>query len=652
VTDQVLSARPGSYDRHIGAHHFAFLRGWIQGLPLHGIGQRYLESGLDLRVIKSELRWLRTAVIAMAARSPRPELAALLRRSARSQSDVGATGTAGLPTLEEFAQRFPDGFYSEAELNDLFSEAFTDHLSPAERRRIRLVVRQLDALRYLEPRATVPPQLTDGVAAWFAPSLTDRLTRAGLRTLAHIHDSYHVRGKRWWTQVPRLGAKGAEGIERWWQQVASLTALEQFRRTTTPGSPGMALRASAHLTELTVVMPIEHLRVPSSLSGATGDNRQRTDRCKLSANDDYAAIYAWLSTRPTGSATWRSYRKEAERFLLWAIVERQKAFSSLTTEDCIAYRDFLIDPQPCFRWIGPSATPRWSSQWRPFCGPLSWSSAQHAQTVLRLLCEWLTRQRYLDTNPWDGVPIMGPNRIRLQVGRSFTLAQWSLIRQRLSALPPSSAHHRLQFIVPFLYATGLRLNDLATARIGQLEFDLDTEGWSLHVVGKGLLAREVPLASDTVTLLQNYVTHCYPDAHLNVDPSLEGLLERLSPDTALLRSADLQRNPTQLLSGSTVYKSLKDFFTDIANGPDVASERDRKRFASASTHWLRHTFASHAVADGMSLDVVRDVLGHASIATTSIYVSAEKKRRVAQMERLVEIRKRNGAASADEDHPQ
>ena len=36
-------------------------------------------------------------------------------------------------------------------------------------------------------------------------------------------------------------------------------------------------------------------------------------------------------------ATQRAYRKEAERLILWAIVERGKALSSLNTEDAVAY---------------------------------------------------------------------------------------------------------------------------------------------------------------------------------------------------------------------------------------------------------------------------------------------------------------------------
>jgi site-specific recombinase XerD len=44
-------------------------------------------------------------------------------------------------------------------------------------------------------------------------------------------------------------------------------------------------------------------------------------------------------------------------------------------------------------------------------------------------------------------------------------------------------------------------------------------------------------------------------------------------------------------------------------------------FERASTHWLRHTFGRHALADGASLNVVQAVLGHASIQTTTLYAS-------------------------------
>ncbi len=40
----------------------------------------------------------------------------------------------------------------------------------------------------------------------------------------------------------------------------------------------------------------------------------------------------------------------------------------------------------------------------------------------------------------------------------------------------------------------------------------------------------------------------------------------------------------------------------------------------ASAHALRHTFATHHVLKGTKLDVVRQALGHESLATTSVYV--------------------------------
>ena|GEM_PF-7036306 len=46
-----------------------------------------------------------------------------------------------------------------------------------------------------------------------------------------------------------------------------------------------------------------------------------------------------------------------------------------------------------------------------------------------------------------------------------------------------------------------------------------------------------------------------------------------------------------------------------------------ERFDQASTHWLRHSHASHAIAAGMPIEIAQQNLGHASLATTTIYVT-------------------------------
>jgi hypothetical protein len=63
-------------------------------------------------------------------------------------------------------------------------------------------------------------------------------------------------------------------------------------------------------------------------------------------------MQTWLSLHES-VATQRTYRKEAERLILRAIVERGRALSSLTTDDAILYRAFLRRPTPRSRWVGP-----------------------------------------------------------------------------------------------------------------------------------------------------------------------------------------------------------------------------------------------------------------------------------------------------------
>ena len=57
-----------------------------------------------------------------------------------------------------------------------------------------------------------------------------------------------------------------------------------------------------------------------------------------------------------------------------------------------------------------------------------------------------------------------------------------------------------------------------------------------------------------------------------------------------------------------------------------------ERFHKASTHWVRHSHASHAIAAGMPIEIAQQNLGHASLATTTIYVTTEKRRRMKAVE--------------------
>ncbi|MBR7977029.1 tyrosine-type recombinase/integrase [Burkholderia vietnamiensis] len=55
-------------------------------------------------------------------------------------------------------------------------------------------------------------------------------------------------------------------------------------------------------------------------------------------------------------------------------------------------------------------------------------------------------------------------------------------------------------------------------------------------------------------------------------------------------------------------------------------ESNRRRLARTSPHALQHKFGTQSAATGMALEVLQQVLGHASLQITTIYVNVEQQR--------------------------
>ncbi|MBK7053098.1 MAG: site-specific integrase [Rhodoferax sp.] len=90
--------------------------------------------------------------------------------------------------------------------------------------------------------------------------------------------------------------------------------------------------------------------------------------------------------------------------------------------------------------------------------------------------------------------------------------------------------------------------------------------------------------------------------------------------------------PWQRLVGSG-HLRLKRFFVQAAKtAPD--SGLDPERFMKASTHWMRHTFVRQALVDGVPIEVVSELAGHASIDTTSIYSTQELARKIRALQTM------------------
>ena len=174
------------------------------------------------------------------------------------------------------------------------------------------------------------------------------------------------------------------------------------------------------------------------------------------------------------------------------------------------YRRFLQGPQPAETWIGPPQS-KAHSQWRPFTGPLSKRSAQHAETLLNGLFTFLVKQRYLQHNPYSALPKLrvAEGQTVMGIHRAFSPAQWHNITDSAAQAVQKSAGQarrkaiRTEMILHLTYATGLRLHELTQATTGDL-FVLSRQGqeqqW-LSVVGKGQKLRQVPLSPTAMLAL-------------------------------------------------------------------------------------------------------------------------------------------------------
>ena len=254
-------------------------------------------------------------------------------------------------------------------------------------------------------------------------------------------------------------------------------------------------------------------------------------------------------------------------------------------------------------------------------------------------------QLFRSSTPWSAVGVPRSVGPKVNAGRSFSTAQWGFIEQQLTLLKETSANRRLIFGLHLLYATGLRLSEVVAATVDDLQWveypadasdDQPMQGWMLRVIGKGQKEREVPLPIEVVGELSKYLA----SRGLAEDPEDIGnqgafLLGKASDaaERAPGLSTGQLLDPRQGIAATTYYDQVKAFFADC--GDVLRGQGDTKgaeRFAKASTHWMRHSHASHAIAGGMPIEIAQQNLGHASLATTTVYVTTEKRRRMKAVE--------------------
>ena len=622
--------------RKLSRGHFAFMRALAQGLDPASSWERYLDvegRSADARLVKSTVRWLRDEFAAAARRQGRPGTARLVQLDPTLLPRDHPR-----PDLAEFAALRGLQDFSEAEQTEAYTEVYGAGTRNSKRR-IRLIERQLAGLAWLEQLVAEDPAPGDPVEAWLSPAIASRLAFAGVPTLFALAERINGKGEGWHRGITAIGTGKAARLVRWVTENEHSIGVKIGSHVARRRSALSVRELHAVVSTDTAIRPLEKFLVPAAFDGSAGAFRAPKARCLLSADTDYEAVHAWLSTkRPTAdgkpSNTHRGYRKEAERLMLWAILVRRKPLSSLSVEDAGAYLDFLGDPPAS--WCGQRHSQRWSPLWRPLEGPLKPAAQAHAVTVLRILYSWLTTQGYVVGNPFAAVnPPKVPVRA-IGTGKVLTIDQMRFAVQQLELLPSTEPNKRLRLAVAWMYATGMRISEMVAARCGDVSrIDYTNakgeavDGWLLTVVGKGEKLREVPVPHSVVRQLNDRLASlgwsgdCLTAENADV------------PILARVEAGDVAMRTLPVAEGG-LYKSIKAFFAHCALELSRTDPHGAERFIRASSHWLRHTYASHAVNGSpgqaaVPLQIMQSNLGHASPATTTGYITTERDVRIEAM---------------------
>ena len=210
---------------------------------------------------------------------------------------------------------------------------------------------------------------------------------------------------------------------------------------------------------------------------------------------------------------------------------------------------------------------------------------------VRAFTYWAASQGWISTDIGAALEIPKPLRKLPEVlnkNEALTVVESMQVK---AAEEPGAENIRDLAIIEVLYASGIRISELCSLNISDIDFSRNT----LRVLGKGSKERVVPLGIPAVMALQNYLNSARKD-----------FANEKSLDAVFLGARG--KRIDQRMARDVVYDAMS------AIGSRM------------SPHGLRHTAATHLLEGGADLRTVQEILGHSSLATTQIYTHVSPER--------------------------
>jgi len=182
-----------------------------------------------------------------------------------------------------------------------------------------------------------------------------------------------------------------------------------------------------------------------------------------------------------------------------------------------------------------------------------------------------------------------------KIGRSLPRSLSEAEVESLLAAPAVAdpLGYRDRTMLEVLYATGLRVSELVSLKLGQINMNQGVT----RVLGKGNRERLIPLGEEAVRWLRAFINGARNDI----------LLDRSTDYLFPTRRGD---------------RMTRQAFWHIIKRYARKAGVDRE----LSPHTLRHAFATHLLNHGADLRVVQMLLGHSDLSTTQIYTHVARER--------------------------
>ncbi|MEX3964518.1 phage integrase family protein [Paraburkholderia sp. EG286B] len=508
-------------------------------------------------------------------------------------------------------------------------------------REVRVVRRQEALLVELADEIVERPQLDDLIHDWLGHWISERFEKLGIRTIGRLHQFLSGGLVEWHRRVPGLKREDGRYITQWLYDHASLLGV---RKATLPPLDRVDARQKAREKSANIA-PIEAFLVPEELDGRNGENRGPLQRCDLPVSNDLEAIIYWLEGF-RGMAAFVSYRHETERLLLWTILEKKKAFSSLTALDYDDYLNrFLSDIQPAELWIGVRV-PRWSMLWKPFQGQVTSQSRMNARSVLFALLEYLCQHYYLHGNPIYAVSLRergeplptdfdefgrrGNVRLsddgQVRGSRELSGAQWKAVLEfsdSLSIEVPANA--RLRFALRLALETGLSAPELAAASSSDLSVTRDGGKLFVRVGATGHRPlRLIPLSPGAQVAITEYLELRGYGRSPSGWPHGLPLIPAIADGALIMTKRHMSANVLRDMFRAFFDKAAVWFATD---DPDFSA-----MLSEVTVKSMRNAFVTNCIAAGMATHEIAYCIGDRSIVFVSSRVQVDLYRAIQEWE--------------------